>query len=87
MLGQTGPFSGIAQMVQNGNPQRCAMINSTTNIVETVIIADPAIDPAPDGYILVALPADSPAWVGWIYDPVTQTFTDPNPQPEPTPAE
>lgn len=66
--------------------QRCALINSTTNIVENVIIADPSTDPAPAGYIIIGLPEDSPVSFGWIYDPATQTFTDPNPPaPEPTP--
>lgn len=59
--------------------QRCALVNSSTNIVENIIIADPAVDPAPDGYILVGLPADSTVSSGWIYDPATGTFTDPNP--------
>lgn len=65
---------------------RCALVNDRTNIVENLIVADPAVDPAPTGYILVGIPDDSPVAVGWIYDPATQTFTDPNPPaPEPTP--
>lgn len=70
----------------NGTPQRCALVNLTTNIVENLIIADPAVDPAPEGYIIVGLPDDSPVAVGWIYDDATETFINPNPpQPEPTP--
>lgn len=65
---------------------RCALVNDRTNIVENLIVADPAVDPAPTGYILVGIPDDSPVAVGWIYDPATQTFTNPNPPaPEPTP--
>lgn len=69
---------------------RCALVNSTSNIVENLIVADPATDPAPTGYIIVGLPDDSPVAVGWLYDPATGTFTDPNPpppvvDPEPTP--
>ena len=65
---------------------RCALVNDTTNIVENLIVADPATDPAPAGYVIIGLPDDSPVAVGWIYDPATQTFTDPNPPaPEPTP--
>lgn len=63
---------------------RCALINNSTKIVANVIVADPAVDPAPEGYILVGLPDDSPVSIGWIYDPVTGQFTDPNPPPEPT---
>jgi len=58
---------------------RCALVNSTTNIVENLIVADPSVDPTPDGYLLVGIPDDSPVAVGWIYNLVTQTFTDPNP--------
>lgn len=67
----------------NGNPQRCAMVNATSNIVENIIVADPAVDPAPNGFILIALPEGSLVSSGWIYDPATQTFTDPNPPPPP----
>lgn len=57
--------------------QRCALVNSTTNIVENIIIADPAVDPAPDGYVIIGLPADSMVTSGWIYDPATGQFTEP----------
>lgn len=71
-------------MVQpNGNPQKCAMVSASTNIVENVIIADPAVDPAPAGYFLVGLPVDTTVVGGWIYDSATQTFTDPNPEQTP----
>lgn len=80
-------FGGPMIMVQpNGNPQKCALVNASTNIVENVIIADPAVDPAPAGYFLVGLPVDTTVVGGWIYDPATQTFTNPNPPvPKPTP--
>lgn len=72
-------FGGPMVMVQpNGNPQKCAMINSKTNIVENVIIADLAVDPAPAGYFLVGLPVDTTVVGGWVYDPATGQFTDPN---------
>ena len=57
---------------------RCAYINTSTNIVENMIMADPGVDPAPEGYILIAIPEDSPVGIGWIYDPATGTFSDPN---------
>jgi len=58
---------------------RCAAINNTTSIVDNIIIADPAADPAPDGSFLVGLPDDSPVSIGWIWD--GENFIDPNPEP------
>lgn len=55
---------------------RTALINASSNIVENIIVADPAVDPAPPGAILVALPDDSPVAIGWLYD--GNGFTDPN---------
>lgn len=78
MLSQLGPFVGLAQMVADGTPQYCALVNSTTNIVENIIIADPAVDPAPAGYLLVGMTDVYQAQIGWIYDPATGQFTDPN---------
>lgn len=82
-------FGGPMQMVQpNGTPQRCALVQNSDNTVINIIVADPSVDPAPEGCTLVALPDDSPVSFGWIYDPATGQFTDPNPpaQPEETPA-
>jgi hypothetical protein len=43
------------------------------------------IDPAPEGCTIIGIPDDSPVQIGWIYDPATGQFTDPNPSaPEPT---
>lgn len=71
---------GPMQMVEaNGNPQRCALVDESTNVVINIIVADPAVDPAPSGTIIVGLPDGSPVTFGWIYDPATGTFTDPNP--------
>lgn len=56
---------------------RCALVNASTNIVENLIMADPATDPAPVGYVIIGLPDDSPVAVGWIYDPATGQFTEP----------
>ena len=47
-------------------------------MVINFIMADPSVDPAPEGTILVGLPDDSPVDIGWIYDPATGQFTDPN---------
>lgn len=78
MFSQLGPFTTIGQQIMSGNPERCALVNSITNIVENIIIADPAVDPAPDGYVIIGLPANSAVSSGWIYDPATGQFTDPN---------
>lgn len=66
---------------------RCAVVDSS-NIVVNLIMADPTVDPAPEGCILVGLADDDSVSIGWIYDPATGQFTDPNPPapPEETPA-
>jgi len=56
---------------------RCALINQSTNIVENIIIADPSVDPAPDGYLIIGLPEDSPVAIDWVYDPATGQFSKP----------
>ena len=66
------------------NPQNCALVQNSNNTVINIIVADPAVDPAPEGCTIVGLPADSPVTFGWLYDPATGQFTDPNP---PTPSE
>jgi len=63
----------------NGNPQRCALVQNSDETVINIIIADPAVDPAPEGCTIIGIPDDSPVSFGWIYDPATGTFTDPNP--------
>lgn len=61
---------------------RCAVVQVSDNIVINLIMADPSVDPAPEGTTLVGLPDDSPVSIGWIYDPATGQFTDPNPPQE-----
>ena len=63
----------------NGTPQRCALVQNSDNTVINIIVADPKEDPAPEGCILVGLLEDSPVPFGWIYDPATGQFTNPNP--------
>jgi hypothetical protein len=53
------------------------LINQSTNIVENIIIADPSVDPAPNGYLIIGLPEDSPVAIGWVYDPATGQFSEP----------
>lgn len=63
----------------NGNPQNCALVQSSDNVVVNMIVADPTVDPAPEGHVIVALPADSPVSFGWVRNPADGTFTNPNP--------
>jgi len=56
---------------------RCALVNKTTNIVENIIVADPSVDPAPNGYLIIGLPEDSPVAIGWVYDPANGQFSEP----------
>lgn len=56
---------------------RSALIDNSTNIVTNVIMADPSVDPSPDGFFMIALPDDSPVSIGWLYD--GSQFIDPNP--------
>lgn len=53
-----------------------ALINASTYIVENTIVADPSIDPAPEGYILVEIPEGSGVTFNWVYDPQSKTFTE-----------
>lgn len=56
---------------------RSALISYSNNTVTNIIVADPAVDAAPEGHILIALPDDSPVSIGWTYD--GSQFVDPNP--------
>lgn len=56
-----------------------AIIN-TENIVMNIIVWDGVTPYNPgDGLTLVPINDGVPYGGGWIYDPVTQKFTDPNP--------
>lgn len=68
---------------------RSALVNDTTNVVENVIMAYPQ-DPSPFGGVYMVGLQDAvydengdlvtPGTlcdIGWIYDPVTQTFSAP----------
>lgn len=73
MLNQPMIFAPV-----NGNPQNCALVQTVDNVVINIIVADPSVDPAPDGCTIVGLPSDSPVTFGWIYNPADGTFTDPS---------
>lgn len=57
---------------------RAAVVDLLTNIVINIIVANPAVDPAPEGALLVDV-TEAPCDIGWVYDPASGTFTDPNP--------
>jgi hypothetical protein len=58
-----------------------AVVNQESLIVVNIIVADPTVDPAPYDCILVAIAPEEPCNIGWTYDSVTNSFTDPNPPP------
>jgi len=59
---------------------RAAVIDLLTNIVVNMIVASAETDAAPDGTFLVNV-TDTFCDIGWVYDPATGTFSDPNPPP------
>ena len=60
-----------------------AVVDEGTLIVVNIIVADPTVDPPPPGYLLIGLTDGEPCNIGWIYDPSTNAFSDPNhPPPE-----
>lgn len=58
-----------------------AVVSQGTLIVVNIIVADPAIDPPPYDCVLIGLVDGEPCNIGWLYDPATNTFSDPNPPP------
>jgi hypothetical protein len=54
-----------------------AVVQNSDETVINIIMADPAVDPAPEGCTFVALPEGSLVTFGWIYDPATGQFTAP----------
>lgn len=59
---------------------RCALIRIADNIVVNLIVADPVNDPAPFGCVIVGLADGSQVSIGWLYNPVTNEFTNPESQ-------
>ena len=57
---------------------RAAVVDQTSNLVTNLIVADASVDRAPDGFVLVNLEDDSPVGVGWVFDPITVSFSDPS---------
>ena len=58
-----------------------AVVSQDTLIVVNIIVADPVTDPPPSGCVLIGLEEGVPCDIGWIYNPATNTFSNPNPPP------
>lgn len=56
---------------------RCAVCNLSDNVVINVIMADPSVDPAPEGTFLVEIPDGEFCNMGWVWD--GSHFINPNP--------
>lgn len=54
---------------------QAAVVDTSTNIVINIIVADAAVDLAPDDTFLVNV-TDVFCDIGWVYDPATGTFTN-----------
>lgn len=63
---------------------RCAVVQTSDNIVVNIIIADASVDPPPGGCFLVDIDNYPYCQIGWIYDPVMIDF---RPPPEPVNAD
>jgi hypothetical protein len=55
---------------------RAAVVDSATNIVVNVIVADAAVDVAPDGCFLVDIENFS-CGIDWVFDPIVNDFIAP----------
>jgi hypothetical protein len=60
-----------------------AVINSSTNIVQNIIEWDGVSEWTPPNESFVELLPNGVA-IGFVYDPATGQFTDPNPPPPPS---
>jgi hypothetical protein len=55
-----------------------AVVDLVTFLVINTIMANAAIDPAPDGCELIDITNQLEVSIGWSYDPATQTFSPPS---------
>ena len=60
---------------------RCAVVETSNNIVVNIIICDPSDSP-PLNCILIDIDTMTYVDIGWIYDPATGSFSPPPPPPE-----
>ena len=47
---------------------RCAVCELSNGLVVNIIMADPNVDPAPDGSQLIGLTDDEPCDISWTWD-------------------
>lgn len=47
---------------------RCAVCELSNGLVTNIIVADPSVDPAPEGTQLIAIADDQPCDIGWTWD-------------------
>jgi len=47
---------------------RCAVCELSNGLVTNIIVADPNVDPAPEGTQLIAIADDQPCDIGWTWD-------------------
>lgn len=55
---------------------RCAVVEISTYVVQNVVVAEPS-DPAPDACELIGIADDEACAIGYLYDPITKTFSPP----------
>lgn len=64
--------------------KQCGVINTETNILENIIVADINTDLPHPGAYFIDLTSEEVRKsygrfnIGWIYDPLTNSFTNPN---------
>ena len=47
---------------------RCALVEISSGLVTNLIIANPAVDPSPDGFILIGISDEDQVEIGWSWD-------------------
>lgn len=57
---------------------RCAVVDQATNVVTNLIVADAAEGATLPGCLLVNVDGVD-CGIGWLFDPASQGFFDPNP--------
>ena len=68
---------------------RAAVVSDQTHLVLNMIIANAAVDPAPEGSFLVGVNDNSPIGMGWRYadgnfiDPADNSIWTPSQEPSP----
>lgn len=54
-----------------------ALVDPVTSIVVNMIVADPAIDPAPDDVLMLGVAEGHDCGIGWTFDAATGAFSPP----------